>query len=329
MSDLDTSLTALRDDAALVSPDSRFLVRAAGPDLLPWLERLCSMPVQDIAPDQVRRATLMDGKGKLRCDLRVLSPASEARDPQTPSLLLDLPSSTHANMLRLLDMFIIKEKVELTDLFTERVHLALLGPRAGEVLAACELPGVPEAGALVELNPGVLALPENLSGTGGVELFVERESARELVDALLARGATRVDNEALEITRLEHGIPRFDKDLADGVIPLEAQLEDWVSTTKGCYPGQEVVARIRNLGQVGRKLVRLQAEGEHALSADSELLGCGESDGKTAGSLSSWVVDPAGSRTLALAYVRRAFWNSGTQLRVGDVPFTVHDLAAS
>ena len=94
MSDLSTSLSALRDGAAVHSPAQRFLVRAAGPDLLPWLERLCSNPMQDIQPGECRRATLMDGKGKLRCDLRVLAPA---RDDDAPvdEVLLDLPDGRY------------------------------------------------------------------------------------------------------------------------------------------------------------------------------------------------------------------------------------------
>jgi len=328
MSDLPTSLSALRDGAAVLSPAQRFLVRAAGPDLLGWLERLCSNPMQDITPGECRRATLMDGKGKLRCDLRVLAESSDD-DAPVSSVLLDVPASTHSTMLRLLDMFIIKERVELADLRDEFVHLALLGPRASELLKSCGLRVAPPEGRFDQPRADLLMLPENLCGVGGVELFVERESARDLVDALIAAGALRATDEALEITRLEHGVPRFDKDLVDGVIPLEAQLDDWVSTTKGCYPGQEVVARIRNLGQVARKLVRLQADGEHELSADTELLGTGEHDGKPAGTLSSWAVDPSGERTLALAYLRRAHWNPGTQVRAGDALFTVHELRPS
>lgn len=327
MSDLPTSLSALRDGAAVHSPAQRFLVRAAGPDLLPWLERLCSNPMQDIQPGECRRATLMDGKGKLRCDLRVLAPA---RDDDAPvdEVLLDLPASAHAAMLRLLDMFIIKEQVELSDLRDEFVHLALLGPGTDELLKSCGMRVAPPVGKLDQPRAEAFVVAENLAGTGGVELFVERAAARDMVDAFIAAGAVRATDDALEIARLERGTPRFDKDLTDGVIPLEAQLDDWVSTTKGCYPGQEVVARIRNLGQVARKLVRLEASGEHELSSDTELLGTGDHEGKPAGTLSSWAVDPVGARTLALAYLRRAHWKPGTQVRAGDATFTVHELRA-
>lgn len=314
---LDAQLRALRDGVAFASPDTRSLVRATGPDTLSWLERLCSNPVAQIGAGEVVRATFMDGKGKLRADLRVLADGAPA-----DGLLLDIPRAERETTLRLLDMFIIQDDVNLEDVSQSYHHLALLGPGARDLLGQLGF-DAPAAGRLSEPREGVLVLEEDLLGSGGVELFVDRELSRDLVAAVLGAGAARASEEALELIRLENGVPRFDKDLRGGVIPLEALLDERVSTTKGCYPGQEVVARIRNLGQVARKLVRLQAAGEHELGEQLELT---TAEGKAAGAISSWAAHPGGGRTLALGYVRRASWKSGTVLRAGEVEFVVHAL---
>ena len=322
--ELAADLQALRAGAAVAEPGLRTAVAVSGPDHRDWLDRLTSMPVKELPPGRAQWTTLMDAKGKLRADLRVL--AAGAPD----GLLLELPASHHAALLKLLDMYILRERVTLADLARSHRFLAVLGPQAGDALRAAGLLLPAEGEALAAPGvPGVLvAARSRLFGAPGADLLVEAGAADALAARLREGGARAVSGQALRIRRLEQGVPWFAEDLSDGVIPLEAGLDADVSITKGCYPGQEVVARIKNLGQVARRLVALSGAGEHPLTGGAALVGTGAREGQEAGKVSSGAVDPVARRTLGLGYVRRAFWEPGTVLRAGDAELTVAALPA-
>ncbi|RKY20670.1 MAG: hypothetical protein DRQ55_06930 [Planctomycetota bacterium] len=379
-------INALRNDAALCRHGTRCLVRAGGGDLLPWLERIASLPVSDLAPGGLLALTLMDGKGKLRADPRVLAPGVPAE-----GLLLELPSSHREQILRLLRMYVITDDVTLEDLgdgdgegdgSTDDANggaasrtapqpgdiagdtsaaraarepwalITLAGPAAGERLTACDLPA-PGAGQVAAAGELLLA-PSELSGTGGFDLIGPLSRLAEAERSLLASGVKTASPAALQVVRVGAGVPWFAEDMAGGVIPLEALLDHKVSSTKGCYPGQEVIARIVNMGQVARRLVRLTgtagtagaagdvsaasnsgaddgagsagAPGGHvhaALHPDAELQG---EDGRALGVLTSVARDPTNDTTLGLGYVKRSRWKTGAQVKVGDVTLDVTSL---
>lgn len=306
---------ALEEDAAFCVHALRALVRVTGGDHAAWLERLVSNPVAGVPRERVVLATLMDGKGKLLADVRVHTVGENG-------VLLEIPAADGERVRKRLDMYVINDDVVLAPLEDAR-FVSLLGPRACEAARALDLP-VPDPGAAVATEALALAVRSRLGGVDGVDLVPVDARAR---DALVARlregGIVEAGVDALDVVRVRHGVPWFERDMKDGVIPLEARLDDHVSITKGCYPGQEVVARITNLGQVARRLVTLAGDGGGLPAAGAELLGTGEHEGKTAGVLTSAVVDPSDGRVRGLGYARRAFWTPGTRLRAGEVALTV------
>ncbi len=312
-------LDALRQGAAVIAPGRRFLIAATGADVFDWLERICSSPVAGLAPGRATRAVLMDGKGKMRCDLRVLRP------PTGDGVLLDLPTGPRATLARVLDMYVIQDKVVLDDRGDTLAFVSLLGPGAGAVLERCGM-AVPATDVVASTDDGRLVTPSHLSGTGGFDLLVPADQVEATLAACEEAGAVRIAAPALELVRVEHGVPWFESEMAADVIPLEVLLDDHVSITKGCYPGQEVVARIQNLGQVSRRLVRLACDRVAALQPGDELSGTGDFDGKSAGVITSVVADEAGGRTLALGFARRAFWSDGTVVRSGDTELVISSL---
>jgi folate-binding protein YgfZ len=307
-------INALRTGAAFCSPDQRFLVRASGTDVLGWLERLLSMSVADIQPGHLVRAVLMDGKGKLRMDLRVIA----AGDP-AEGLLLDLPLANKAHTLRLLDMYVISEDVSFADLSSELRSASLIGPHAADVLRVAGIEP-PDEGRVATPREDVYVLSTMLAGVPGYDLYFDGSVGRGFVGAILEAGAVRAEPSALNVVRVAAGVPWFGPDLSDNVIPLEANLDAQVSIHKGCYPGQEVVARILNMGQVARRLVRLESPGEHTVEPGSEL--CAD-DGKTVGTLTSVAYDSSTNTTCALGYLKRKVWGEGSVVTAGDVTLTV------
>jgi folate-binding protein YgfZ len=316
---LSEQLAALREGAAVAAPGLRAVVAVRGPDAPDWLDRLCSAPVKDLPEGCGRWATLMDGKGRLRADLRVVRLAGG-------EWLLEIPASHAPALLRVLDMYILRDKVELQDRSASHAFLALLGPQAGAVLVDRGLPRPEACGADVAVasSGDALVLPSRLYGVLGFDLLVPAAGVGALRDGLVAAGAAPVELPALQITHIEQGVPWFAEDLADNVIPLEAGLDAQVSITKGCYPGQEVVARISNLGQVARRLARLSVDWGGGEAPALQRGPLQASSGAEGGVLTSFAHDPVRRRSVALGYVRRAFWQPGTVLSAGGVALRVY-----
>jgi folate-binding Fe-S cluster repair protein YgfZ len=193
-------LAALREGAAFCSPDLRFPVQLTGGDVLPWLDRISSNPVAGIGEGRYVLATLMDGKGRMRADMRVIAPG-----PPAEGILLDLPASHRAQLMRLLDMYIINDDVTFTDLSAELRFASVLGPGAADVLqgAGIECPGEERVG---RPRDDVYVMPSRLAGIPGWDLLFDGTVGRDLVDDLFAAGAVRVDTAALDVVRVSQGV---------------------------------------------------------------------------------------------------------------------------
>jgi folate-binding protein YgfZ len=264
--------------------------------------------VQALSSGEWRYATLLTPQGRMLTDMRVF----ELGD----STLVDLPIETTKAIREHLDKFIITEDVTVEDMTADWAQVGLYGPDAGTLIEA-----IRDGDAPAPLH----ALPSDDLGVAGVDLIVARDRADALVEALTTAGATPVTLDALEVTRVEAGIPRFPVDMDTTTIPLEAGIEDRaISLTKGCYVGQEVIIRVlhRGGGRVAKKLVKLEAGDQPIATGDPVRAGDRE-----IGRITSAVHSPQSGRWIALAYVQRDFADPGTGLVVnsksGPVPTIV------
>jgi folate-binding protein YgfZ len=136
-----------------------------------------------------------------------------------------------------------------------------------------------------------------------------------LSSALIAAGARPVGGDALEVLRVEAGLPRYGVDMTETNVVLEAAPEDAVSYTKGCYVGQEIIARIHWRGHVAKRLTGLLFDDDHAVAPELKIATV---DGKEIGRVTSAVFSPHLGRTVALGYVKFDYLAPGTEVRVGD-----------
>jgi folate-binding protein YgfZ len=148
---------------------------------------------------------------------------------------------------------------------------------------------------------------------GQREVVVEAIAAAANPGELVVAGA-----EALEILRIEAGVPLLGAELSDDVFPDEARLERAISTTKGCYTGQEIVARLRSRGHVNHLLVGLEFSGEELPRPGTELLADRRRTGEVTSCCTSLLAGPIG-----LGFVRRTHAALGTKLAAGDSPARV------
>jgi folate-binding protein YgfZ len=278
----------------------------------------------DLKPDEGRYAAFLTHKGKMLGDLRVLAVGSDPQGPPT-ELLLDTERGALQALFDMIRRFKVGYEVELHKRTLESALLSLVGPRADEVAArafALDAPGLPEQEdhhTLVSLGERPVRL---IRTDMGIDALLDSSGSEAVRDVLLDAGAVEASEAAAEIVRVEHGRPRYGIDLDESTIPQEAGLnERAVSFTKGCYVGQETVARLHYKGKPNRHLRGLRLTEPAETGAELRL---GE---RSVGQLRSSVVSPV-LGPIGLALVRReaepgavvAVGESGASAIVSELP---------
>jgi tRNA-modifying protein YgfZ len=298
--ELDGQYRAMRDGAGLVDRSARGKLLVRGDEVLDYLQGQLTNDVEALAPGQGCYAALLDRKGHMQGDMRVarLSPTE---------VWLDTEAEALPAIARHLEMYKVGRDVALEDVTGERTILSLIGPAAIELSLGAPL-GPEHSHRHAEIG-GVAccAIATDL----GLDLVAGISGAQTIRAALIDAGAAEVTEEAAEILRVEAGRPRFGREMTSATIPQEAGInERAISFTKGCYIGQETVARLHYRGKPNRHLRGLRLE-RPAGGGDAVTLG-----EKELGRLGSAVISPARG-PLALAILRREA-APGAQVVVGD-----------
>ena len=297
--ELDGQYRALREEAGFLVRD-RSSMLLSGPDAAEYLQGQLTNDIEALEPGRGCYAALLDRKGHLSSDLRVLR-------LENGDLWLDLEPGPAETVLKHLRTYSIGRDVEIEDVTERWAIVSLIGPRAGE-LSGFEGVG-PEHAQRSRQWDGTDVL--GVATDVGIDLIVKAEDAAALEATLASAGAVRVSDEAAEIVRVESGRPRFGLDMSSEHMPAEAGIvERAVDFEKGCYIGQEPVARLHYRGKPNRTLrgLRLSAPAAHG---DPLLLGERE-----VGAIGTACLSPAHG-PIALAIVRREA-TEGEQLAVGD-----------
>jgi folate-binding protein YgfZ len=297
--ELDGQYRALREEAGFLLRE-RAKVLVSGPDAAEYLQGQLTNDIEAIAPEQGRYAALLDRKGHLVSDMRVLR--LDGGD-----LWLDLEAGPAEAVLKHLRTYSIGRDVEVEDVTGQWAIASLIGPRAGELSGFEGLR--PENAQRFRHWEGtdVLAVATDV----GLDLIAGSANAAALGELLRDAGAVEVTVEAAEIIRVESGRPRFGLDMGPESMPAEAGIvERAVDFEKGCYIGQEPVARLHYRGKPNRTLRGLRLSAPAALG-DPLVLGERE-----VGRVGTACISPA-LGPIALAIVRREA-NDGQQVTVGD-----------
>jgi folate-binding protein YgfZ len=216
-----------------------------------FLQGQVSNDIVALTPGAGCYAAFLTPKGKMLGDLRVLDTGDE--------LLLDTERAALQELFNMIRRFSLGHDVQLHKRTLERGLVSLIGPGAERLSGAAGLPETEHAHVALELDGSAVRAVRT---EAGVDLICDAGHTAELTAALSARGAEPISETTAECLRIERGRPRYGVDLDDTVIPQEAGLNDRaVSFQKGCYVGQETVARLFYRGKPNRQLrgVRLGA----------------------------------------------------------------------
>jgi tRNA-modifying protein YgfZ len=306
---LEADHRTLLEACGLFDRSDRGKLALTGAEAIDFLNGQVTNELATLRAGDGRYAAFLTHKGKMLGDLRVLALGAEPGAPAS-ELALDTERVALQPLFDMIRRYKIGFEVELHKRTLERALLSLIGPGAAAVAHAEGL-GAPEhSNGPVDVE-GVTALAVRTDV--GIDLLCEAAERERLEAALLARGALPVGEQAVECLRVEHGRPRYGVDLDDTVIPQEAGLnERAVSFEKGCYVGQETVARLYYKGKPNRHLRGLRLS-EPGRPGEELLLG-----ERPVGRTGSCAVSPR-LGPIALALVRREA-EPGSRLAVAGGP---------
>lgn len=308
-----SSYEALRTGAAILDLTGRGLIRVSDEDRARLLHAMSTNAISHLQPGEGTKSLFLNDKGRILAEVSAYC--------REDDFLLDTEAATRQLVYDHLEHFIIMDVVELEDLTEAYAVLAVEGPKAADVLQGLGA-SLPQAEfAHLGWDGGLLAR-KSFTGADGYRLYVPAARKEDWLARLTAAGLPLADAETAEVVRMEYGQPRHGVEYSEQFLVHEAQLLDYISFTKGCYLGQEIVERVRSRGLVNRLLVRLLVDGlTEAPSTDTPVLH-GEA---TSGKVRSAAFSPALGKWIVWAMLRRDDAEPGTALTVNGAAATVAD----
>lgn len=312
MSETPTSAqySAVRDGGAGVldlSARGRLLV--SGSEAVMFLNGLITNDMKTLEVNSWMPAVFPNVQGRLLAAVRVIHRAD--------GFLLDTEGATLETVAKLLERFTLAGDFRVADLTSETAMLSVQGNNAAGVLLDTlgETVINPQGVVNAQMKNGtkVMIIRATHTGEDGFDLFIDDNEATTLLDSLTNAGARPIGPDMQEVLRIEAGIPRYGIDMDDTNVVTEANLDDAVSFTKGCYIGQEIIARIKYRGHVAKKLAGLIFETQVALESGLKIF---SSDDKEVGRVTSPAFSPRLDRTVAMGYVKYDHLEPGTPVKV-------------
>ncbi len=311
--DVEGEYRAVRQAVGAIDLSHRGLIQITGSHRQRFLQAMVSNDTEQLEPGQGCQATLLTNKGKLVADFVVYA--------DTDAYWLDIEPGLAPVLIDALDFFIIADDVTLADVTGEWGLISLQGPDADELLMlACgqEIPPLPRLSHTDCRIAGhdMRLIVRSHTGEEGYQLLAPTDALPDLWEALWEHRHTcelrAVGLDALDVLRIEAGVPVFGQDMTADTIPVEANLTDAISYTKGCYVGQEVIARLDARGHVNRRLMGLTLEGERLPELGDQII----SPEREVGWVTSAAFSPTLQQPIAMGYIRREAFAPGTALTV-------------
>ena len=293
--------SALQDRALLVDRSTRLRMRFSGAKAAESLSGLVTSDVLALAPGKGQYAAALTPKGKVIADLRIFA--------REGNLLVDVNAAAAPGFVAMIRKFVNPRLAKYEDLSGESGDLGLFGGGAGALLRAAlgddAIPGDAPYSNITTTRGGELLLVARVPdfGVNGFDIIGARGVIDELRARLAAAGAITETGDALAVARIEAGRPEWGADMDDSLLAQEVDMDrlEAISFTKGCYTGQETVARVHYRGHVNRNLRGLRFIEPAVPPAGTELQ---DAEGKSVGIVKTGALSPRRG-AIALALIRR------------------------
>lgn len=284
-------------------------LKATGADGLDLLNRLSTNNVVDLEPGQGAPTVLTTDRGRILDVIGVTNLGDH--------ILLTTSPGLQQSIIDWLDKYTIMEDLTIEDITEETAMMAVLGPDSATALAAATGLDLPELAPFHAFSAEIAGRPVSIIGQplgalAGVALVMATEDAPLVWERLTALGACPMGIDAYEAVRVQYGVPVHGPEMGEPYNPLEAGLIGSIDFAKGCYIGQEVIARLDTYQKVQKRLVSLRFSPGVSPSVGVDLL----YDGKPVGAVTSAVSVPTTEETIGLGYVRTAIASVGARLEL-------------
>ncbi len=308
--DVEAEREALTRGIGLLDTSHVGRIKAAGPDVLDLLNRISTNEVENLAPGSGAHTVLTTDKGRILDLIWVYNSAGEF-------LILTSPQ-TSPRVIEWIDKYTIIEDIELEDVTHSTGMASFIGPQLPDFLANA-FPGYAiELDSIVSVVLGsasVQVVRRTLGQLPRADIVFQAEDAAEVWSSLLSLDAVPVGQEAYHTARVQAGAPEGGVDMSESYNPLETGLWGSISFTKGCYIGQEVIARLDTYQKVQKNFVSLRFPSGAECGVGSKLM----ANGQQVGLVTSVVHQTDGSGAVGLGYVRPELAEPGTKVSLeGD-----------
>jgi len=301
--DLAQQVIALTDAAGLVELKDWTTIQLTGEDRVALLHNFCTADIRGMEDGSVREAFILDGKGKTLGHVWVLK--------QVDRIWLSTTPGQAERLIDHLDRYVIRDDVVFQDL-TDSVRSGLVaGAKARESLSTA----IPDwnggsVGSLQQTDAGWLVASAELAGNGWL-VVVPTDEANGVQQQLIQSGIRSCSLDALHVLRVRHRTPWYGIDIGPDNLPQELDRDERaISFDKGCYLGQETVARIDALGRVNRRFRRFRITSPEPVWVGQEI----EVEGKPVGRITTLVWEPIQNEWQALGFIHRTKAAPGTKL---------------
>lgn len=331
---VETQYRAVRENAGVFNRSKRGKVRAEGADCLRFLHGMVTNTVESLAENEGNYAAVTSARGQTLLDVWV----HRLQD----CIYMETEPGLATKLMETLDRYLIADDVALSDESDAWAILGVQGPTALELAGRVvgRIPAdLPEHHTIIRKFEGIpiWVTARSYTGEPGCDLRIAQNRADSLRRALVTAGGTPIGWQVEKILRVEAGIPRYGAEIDESVAPLEAGLNRAVDFEKGCYIGQEVIAKMHFRGRPRRYLTGLllnKGTSAHALSGNTPVCGNITVNDKTVGRVTTCVKSLHFNRVIALAIIRRGYHEAGQRVLLDDgseaevvnLPFTANRL---
>lgn len=305
--------------AGIIDVSARGRFQVSGSEAVQFLNGLITNDMKTLAENRWMPAAFPNVQGRLIASVRVVrKPDDETGKKPVPVFLIDTEPATREAVLKTIERFTLAGDFHVVDVTSQTTLLSLQGKRAADLVGSVmgeSAPAIPANGAaqIFWQQETLTVLRATHTAEDGFDIFVSANQASPLWDAFMNAGAIPVGQKALDRLRIEAGVPRYGIDMDETNVVTETGLDEAVSYTKGCYIGQEIIARIKYRGHVAKKLVGLSFDRPIKIDQDARIR---SADDKEIGRITSHTLSPHVGCTIALGYVKYDYLAPNTEVRV-------------
>jgi folate-binding protein YgfZ len=303
--------------AGLIDLSNRARITAGGSEAVMFLNGLITNDMKTLAEKTWMPAVFPNVQGRLIAAVRVIRLVDQSDGK--PRFLIDTEVATHSHVLKTIERFTMAGDFKVADITKETAMLSVQGRDAARAVRSMFGDGaatLPKNG-LEEVrwqDVECTVIRASHTSEDGFDVLISADKKSALANAFIEAGAISVAEETFETLRVEAGVGHFGKDMDESNVVTEANLDDAVSFTKGCYIGQEIIARIKYRGHVAKKLTGITFEHSERVEPGTVVR---STDGKEIGRITSFAFSPRLERAIALGFVRYEQLVPGTEVNVG------------